>query len=167
MQPRRESSPAMSCLASREVGVGLFDARGGISPFHYLVPRYQVCGPGHDQYPGEANCHLDQRAAGILADDELPGKGKEYAEAENLQRVLPANNGWLQDRRFEDGPVARYETHRYRRQREKMRKAQHVKIGLVDRIHPFTQPVGYETAERLDVPGQRDREGEHQIANRN
>ena len=80
---------ATSCLASREVGVGCFDARCGTSSFDILVPRYQARCRNHDQDADKANERLDQRAAGPFADDELPGKGQEIRR----DRKFPANAG--------------------------------------------------------------------------
>ena len=42
--------------------------------------------------------------------------------------------------------------------RQKMGKAQHVQIGLVDRIHPLFEPLRHQRAELRHVPGQRDEE---------
>ena len=42
-------------------------------------------------------------AAGIFADDELPGKGEEDAETEDFQRMLPAADGRPQDRPIQPG----------------------------------------------------------------
>ena len=77
------------------------------------------------------------------------------ANARNTPRQKISSECWPQQdrrqqkRRFQARPIPRHEPHGHRRQREEMRKAQHVEIGLVDRIHQIAQPVRHETLERL------------------
>src|SRR6516165_5099219 len=71
----------------------------------------------------------------------MRGKGQEYAQAENFQRMLPADDGRPSPPRFQQRPVARHEAHRQHRQREEMRKAQDIEIDLVDRVDQLFQPV--------------------------
>ena len=121
----------------------------------------------HDQDSGNTDNEVQPGAAGDLGQHEMPGKRQEHAEAENLQRMLPAQDQRPQPGRFQPGPVLRQEAHGDRRQRQEMREPQHVEIGLVDRIHPLLEPARHQMAELRHVPGQRDAERREQIGERN
>ena len=52
------------------------------------------------------------------------------------------------------------------REREEMREAQHIEIGLVDRIHPLFELARHQIAQLRDVPGQGHAERGEQIGER-
>ena len=94
------------------------------------------------------------------------------AKARNTPRqkisseCCPHRIAGLSQARFQRRPVARHEIDRDRRQREEMREAQHVEIGLVDRIDMVGERLRHQRRQPRNVPGQRDAEGEHQIGDR-
>ena len=106
--------------------------------------------------PQRLTKRMQCRTAAAFGQDEMAGEGQEHAEAEDLQRMLAAQDQRLQPVRFQPRPVLRQEAHGERRQREEMRKAQHVEIGLVDRIHPLLDPLRQPVVHLRHVPGQRD-----------
>src|ERR1700730_19173762 len=87
---------------------------------------------------------------------------QKHPEAEDLQRMLAADYRRSQPGTLEYRPFSRNEPHRDDRQREEMHKAQNVKIGLVDRVHPVRHPLRYEIAGAREIPGHDDREREKQ-----
>ena len=96
----------------------------------------------------------------------MRGKGQEYAQAEDFERVLPADDRRPQPTRFQHRPLAGNEPHRHHRQRQKMRKAQRVEIDLIDRVDQLLQPVRNVLAHAGQIPGQRNDEGEQEIRDR-
>ena len=81
------------------------------------------------------------RPAEISVSTKYPDESQEHADAENLQRILPAQDHRPQPRRFQSRPARRHEAHGNDRQRQEMREPEHVEIGLADRINPLLDPV--------------------------
>ncbi len=96
----------------------------------------------------------------------MPCKSQEDTEAEYLKRMLTAQDQWSQPGRFQPWPIPGQEAHGDRRQRQEMGEAQHVQIGLVDRIHPLLDDTG-QTPELRHRPGQGDAERGKQVGEAN
>src|SRR5215471_5807473 len=109
---------------SRQIGIAagsfLCALVGGM-----LVPRNQPGNGAHDEDSANADQCMQRSTAGHLGQDEMPGKGQEYAEAEDLKGMLAAEDQGLEPGRFQPCPVSRQKAHRDRRQRQEMRKTQH------------------------------------------
>src|SRR3974377_1597339 len=106
-------------------------------------------------------------AAGELRQQEVPGKGQEDAKAENLKRVLSAQDQRPQPGRLQSSPVLGQKADRDGSQRQEMREAEHVESGLSVPIRPPLDPARYHMAELGEVPGQGDEEREQQVGDRN
>ncbi len=106
-----------------------------------LVPRNHPRHAGHDEDSGNTDEEMQPGTAGNLGQHEMPGERQEHAEAENLQRMLPAQDQRPQPARLQSRPVLRQEAHGNGRQRQKMREPQHVEICFVDGIHPLRNPA--------------------------
>ena len=97
----------------------------------------------------------------------MPRERQEHAEAENLQRVLAAQDQRPQPSGFQSGPVLWQEADGNGRQRQEMREPEHVEIGLVDGIHPLLDPARHQMAQLREIPGQGDAERREQIGETN
>ena len=106
---------------------------------------------------------MNPGTAGDFGEDEVAGEGKKHPDAKDFQRVLAAQDHRPQPRRLQSGPAARQEIDRHRRDGEEMREAQHVEIGLVDRVHPLLDDARHDMTELRHVPGQRDEERRQKI----
>ena len=69
-----------------------------------------------------------------------PAKAKNTPRQKISSECWPQRMAGCRNGDFKSRPIARHEPHRDRGERQEMRKAQHVEIGLVDRIHPVAQP---------------------------
>ena len=106
-----------------------------------LVPRKYPGSSRHYDDTRQTNQRMHGWPPGDLGQDEMAGKGQEDAEAENLQRMLAAQDQWPQPRRFQARPLLVKEAHGERRQCQEMREAKDIEVGLVDRIHPVLEPA--------------------------
>ena len=129
------SSPPSEGLAARSTG------RAAI--LRAVAPLYHVrsqATANHYQNAEYADRDLHRDSGRDLDLDEMGRKRQEHPEAEDFQRMLAAQDRRPQPGRFQRRPVARHEIHGDRRERQEMREAQHVEIGLVDRIDLFARP---------------------------
>jgi len=82
------------------------------------------------------------------------------------ERMLAADDRWLQPAGPQDRPVPWHKTDCYDCQSQKMSKSQNVEIDLVDRVDQLFQPVRDVLAHAGQIPGQRDDEGKQQVCSR-
>src|ERR1043166_5103092 len=94
----------------------------------------------------------------------MTGEGQKYPETKDFQRVLAAKNGGTKHRGIERGPARRHETHRQNGEREEMQQAEHVEVGLVDRIDDVAEPARHEVTITREIPSHHDREGEREVS---
>jgi hypothetical protein len=129
------------------VAVRAFRALSALADFA-LIPRKQGRRRRHDDDPGHADKEMHPCSAGDFRQNEMSRKCEKHAKTENLERMLAAPDDRAQPGRFQARPVRGDEAHRDRRKRQKMDEAQHIEIGLVDRIHPAFQPARHEDISR-------------------
>src|SRR5437588_853686 len=79
-------------------------------------------------------------ARGVLNQNPVRAKGQEYAEAKKRQRMLAAQHHRTQPFGVEYLRLARKKSRDHQRQSEEVGEAQHVEIGLVDRIDRLDHP---------------------------
>src|SRR6185437_2093887 len=127
--PRTKSCPASSCIAPSEAGFRGRRARPRSPTFYLLVPRKKPRSPDHNADAGRAHQDLGHDAVRHLGEQEMPGKRQQYAEAENLKRMLPAGDRRPEYGRLQRRPVAWHERHRDHRERDKVQDSQNVEIG--------------------------------------
>ena len=165
---RRSAARSISCLASREVGIRrLLPRDPGLRSSTRLYHDISAAAAIMIRMPDDA----DQRSASRSRPKSRPSRNAP-AKARNTPRQKISSECWphriagQSHARLERRPVARNEPHRHRRQRQEMRKAQDVEIGLVDRIDHLLEPVRHVRGPCREVPGQRDDEREQQIGDR-
>src|SRR5262249_29055800 len=100
-----------------------------------------------------------------LDPEEMSRERQKYAEAEDFERVLAAQDRGFEYRPIERGPTRRHETHGQDGKREEVHQAHDVEIGLIDRIDNLAEPARHEVTIPREIPGHHDREGEHQVGN--
>src|SRR5215471_2180850 len=81
----------------------------GTSSFYHLVPRNQGGCRNHYHNAYYAGSHLHADALIDLDHGKMRGKGQEYAEAEDFERMLTAQYGWPQPCRVQSGPIRGHE----------------------------------------------------------
>src|SRR5262245_38751194 len=90
-------------LASRpfgDVDLGAGRPRPARAAFDLLVPVEQRRSRDHDEDPGEADGELGPEPGRELDIDEVAAKRQELAEAEDLERMLAAQDDRPQQRRL-------------------------------------------------------------------
>ncbi len=97
----------------------------------------------------------------------MGGKGQEHAQAEDLERMLPAHHQRPGPTGLQELGVARHELQRHHRQRQEVREAQHVQVDLVDGIDHLLDHARDILAHPRKVPTERDDERECEICNGN
>ena len=88
---------------------------------------------------------------------------EKYAEAEDFERMLAADDRWLQPAGPQDRPVPWYKMDRYDCQGQKMSKSQNVEIDLVDRVDQLLEPLWHVRARRGQIPRERNQKREDEI----
>ncbi len=86
--PHRQPPPTMSALPPRAPPPGRAVAVGA------FVPGIQPCHGGHHQDPANGGDEMQAEASRTLGEHEVTNESQEHAEAENLQRTLPAQDQW-------------------------------------------------------------------------
>ena len=151
------AGPASTKSASRTVSRILMvpPAKPGLhrrrprSPLHRLIPCQQLRRCNHD-----AGCRraLTMTCSSSRLDTSVntkwPAKARNTPRQKIASECCPHTIAGSEQRRFQRRPVARHEVDRDDRQREEMQNAQHVEIGLVDRIEHRRRCFGTKTPSR-------------------
>ena len=102
----------------------------------------------------------------ISASTKCPANARKMPRQKISSECWPHRIERTQPGRSQPAPILVQEPDRDRRQRQEMREAQHVEVGLVDRIHPLFDQPRHQRMKLRDVPRQCDKECREQIGNR-
>ena len=133
-------------------------ARAGRSPA--LEPGRHISGPAHDNDAGNADNDLRQERLLEVSDDDLGRQSKKGTDAEYKQGLLAASANWPEHRPAQPACAGRHGHADQPGQGQELHDAQHVDIGLVDRIEQAADPGGRRLLQRIIMPGQGDEGGE-------
>src|ERR1700680_737541 len=88
-----------------------------------LVPSHQGGQDDHQHDARSAHRDLGNNAGRPFEQDDVRREGQEYSGAEDLKRVLPAEDGLAENRRLPSGPFTRDEAQDNERERQEMHES--------------------------------------------